>query len=227
MNKHHCLSRNCSGFIGVLGFLFLIVLMQVFILIYVSRTVNIVDAFKTNLALFYNFLSTHGWYIIISLAFLPTFGIPISPLWILVGTIWEIKLSLIIVAICLMFNLIFSYFFYQKCFNQILYKWILKKKNLTQLLHTNRLNSIKWCFLIQLMPQLPYAGQNYILSTLEEVNFWHYLSIGWLFQFLWATGFILSGNALKYGQWGLTVFGLILLAIYLTHKGFAYYKKRQ
>jgi SNARE associated Golgi protein. len=206
-------------------FIGLIVLMELCILVCVGRTVNVVDAFKTNLVLFYHFLSTHGWCMIAALAFLPTFGIPISPLWILAGVFWGIKLSLIIVALCLVFNLIFSYFFYQKCFNQILYKWILKKKDLTQLLHTDRLNSIKWCLLIQLIPQVPYMGQVYVLSSLKEVNFWHYLSISWLFQFLWAVGFILGGNALKYGQWGLMAFGLILLIIYLMHKGFARYRK--
>lgn len=225
MDKVYCSKKSCSGNVGFLGFIFLIVLIQILILLYLSRTINVFEAFKTNLSLFYNFLSSHGWYVIAALAFLPTFGFPISPFWILAGVIWGIKLSLVIVSICLIFNLIFSYFFYKKCFNQLLYKWLLKKKNIPQLLHTNRLNSIKWCFLIQLMPQLPYAGQSYILSTLEEVNFWHYLSISWLFQFLWALGFILGGNALKYGQWGFTIFGLILLAIYLTHKGFAYYKR--
>ena len=225
MHKYYRSGQNHSGSIGLLVFICLIVLMQICILIYAGRAVNIVETFKTNLALFYDFLSTHGWYVIAALAFLPTFGIPISPLWILAGVFWGIKLSLVIAALCLVFNLIFSYFFYQKCFNQLLYKWILKKKNLTQLFYTDRLNSIKWCFFIQLMPQLPYVGQVYVLSTLKEVNFWHYLSISWLFQFLWAAGFILGGNALKYGQWGLTVLGLILLAIYLTHKGFAYYKK--
>lgn len=222
---HH--RKNCSGTLGLWGMVFLIILMQVCILLYLSRTINVFEAFKANLTSFYHFLSTHGWYVIGALAFLPTFGLPISPLWILAGVIWGLKLSLIIVALCLIFNLIFSYFFYQKCFNQLLYKWLLKKRNLTQLLHTDRLNSIKWCFLIQLMPQLPYTGQIYILSTVKEVNFWHYLSISWLFQFLWAAGFILGGNALKYGQWGLTIFGLILLVFYLTHKGFAYYKKLQ
>lgn len=225
MDRKHQLKRPCSGFAGMFAFMMLIVLIQVFVLIYLSRTVNVFEAFKTNLTLFYHFLSTHGWYVIAALAFLPTFGFPISPLWVLAGVIWGMKLSLVIVAICLIFNLIFSYFFYKKCFNQLIYRWILKRKNLTHLIQTSRMNSIKWCFLIQLMPQLPYAGQSYILSTIEEVHFWHYLSISWLFQFLWALGFILGGNALKYGQWGLTIFGLILLAIYLTHKGFAYYKK--
>ena len=225
MRKFCYAGRRRFGAVGILGFLLLIVLMQIFILLYLGRTTNVLEAFKTNLAMFYRFLSTHGWYVIGALAFLPTFGLPISPLWILAGVIWGLKLSLIIVALCLIFNLIFSYFFYQKCFNHVLYKWLLKNKELPQLIRTDRMNSIKWCFLIQLMPQLPYTGQTYILSTLKEVNFCHYLSISWLFQFLWAIGFILGGNALKYGQWGLTIFGLILIAIYLTHKGFAYYKK--
>ena len=210
---------------GALSLILLFTLVQVFILVYLSRTMDIMEAMRINLALFYNFLATHGWYIVLSLAFLPTFGIPISPIWILAGAVWQLKLSLIIVAICLFFNLVFSYFFYQKCFNQLIYKWILKNKQFPQLVRTDRMNSIKWVFLIQLMPQLPYAGQCYILSTVKEVNFWHYLSISWLFQFLWALGFILGGSAIKYGQWGLTIFGLILIAIYLTHKGFAYYRK--
>lgn len=225
MDKTYRSSWSCSGFVGALGLMFLVILLQIFVLIYLQRTMDVFGALKSNISLFYNFLSSHGWYIIIALAFLPTFGVPISPLWVLTGVFWGLRLPLIIVAICLFFNLIFSYFFYQKCFNRLIYKWLLRKKEWAKLIPKNRRESIKWCFLIQLMPQLPYTGQCYILATLKEVNFWHYLSISWLFQFLWALGFILGGNALKYGQWGLTLFGLILLVIYLTHKGFAYYKK--
>lgn len=225
MSKPYRLNRRCFGFVGVLGLTLLIVLLQVFVLIYVCRTGNFFDSFRRGLSLLYDFLSSHRWYIVGALAFLPTLGFPISPLWILAGALWGMRISLTIVAVCLVFNLVFSYLFYQRCFNRLLYKWLLKKKRLTRLLRTDRMNSIKWCFLIQLMPQLPYAGQCYVLSTIEEVNFWHYLSISWVFQFLWALGFILGGNALKYGQLGLTIFGLILLVVYLTYKGFEYYKK--
>lgn len=173
---------------------------------------------------FYRWVGGHAGLLVLSLLFLPTFGVPISPLWILSGMLWGIHVSLTLCFLCIGFNLVFSYFFYRKCFNSWLYKIILRNKPLPKIPYNSRGRSLRLVLLIQLIPHMPYSVQTYILSSLREVNFWHYMSISWIFQFAWACGFIFGGESIKLGQWGLTILCLILIGSYLTCRGYYYYK---
>ncbi len=172
----------------------------------------------------YHYLSQHGWWVVAGLLFMPTFGLPISPLWILAGTLWGVKLGFFISFVCLGFSLIFSYIFYKKCLNKLLFTIIFRGKKVPSFRPTSRLTSMKWVLLIQLVPQIPYVLQCYVLSTLREVQFVHYLSLSWIFQAFWAYGFIYGGNILKTGQWGMMLFVIIFVGAYLTYKGYRYYK---
>ena len=163
------------------------------------------------------FLVHHEFVLVALLLLLPTFGFPVSLLFVLTGAVWSIRLAMTICFVCLGFNLVFSYFFYRKCLNKFLFRLIFKDKKALDI-NPRHMSSIRWVLLIQLIPQIPYAGQCYLLATIKDVKFWHYLSISWFFQFLWACGFILGGNFIQLGQWGILGFCLVMLLIYGVNK---------
>ena len=230
MKKAYCNKQVCSGFVGTISLWLLVIFLQVFLFIYLSRQMDVFAVLQKNCSLIFGFLENHPWGIIFALLLAPSFGVPTSLLWILSGALWGIKTGMFICFICLGVNLIFSYFFYKNCVNKFLSRCFFKDKFPSLACNANnanasRLVSIKWVFLLQLIPHMPYIAQCYILATLKEVNFWHYLSISWFAQSLWAFGFICLGYTLKAGQWGITLFAIIFMAIYLTRKGYHYFKK--
>lgn len=227
MKKTYCHQQACRGFVGTIGFWLLFIALQIFLIIYLSRQMDFWGALQANFKKFYSILENHRLGLMVALLIAPTFGVPISLLWILAGAFWGVKVGLFICFICIGINLVFSYFFYKKCLNKFLFRSIFKNQEIRKINLTSkaRLTSIKWVFLIQLIPHIPYIAQCYILATLNEVNFWHYLSISWIFQSLWAWGFICGGNALKTGQWGITIFLILLIAIFLTRKCYYFFKK--
>lgn len=226
MKKTYRIRQNNLGSVAFVSLLVFIVVAQIAVLVYLTKTTNWVGVLQEVLAVFYRYIEQHAWYVVFSLLFLPTFGLPISPLLILAGALWGIKIGLTISFICIGFNLVFSYLFYRKCLNKFLFKLIFRKKQLPDFSNETQRGSLKMVFLIQLIPQLPYVAQCYILSTLKNINFWHYLSISWIFQALWAVGFICGGSSIVSKQWEITFACFILLAIYLTYKGFRFYFKK-
>ena len=226
MEKTYRLRQARRGSVAIVSLLAFILVLQICLLVYLTRTTHCWSILHDLLINFYKLIEQHAWSVVFSLMFLPTFGLPISPLLILAGALWGIKIGLIISFICIGFNLVFSYVFYRKCLNKLLFKLIFRKTKLPDFSNASERGSLKMVFLIQLIPQFPYAAQCYILSTLNNINFWHYLSISWLFQALWALGFICGGSSIVSKQWEITFACLILLAIYLTYKGFRFYFKK-
>ena len=213
-----------SGFIGKIAlFVFLALSLGAF-MVYLSRTGDSSSLFREALAGFYNLVHRHPWLLVLSLLFLPTFGVPISPLLVLAGSCWNLEVALKIVFVCIGFNLIFSYFFYQRCLNRFLIKLIFRNKQIRRPRPNTRFNSLRWCLLIQLIPHLPYSVQCYILATLKEVRFCHYLAVSWLVQFIWAIGFVCGGRAIYTGHFGLTIFCVFLVILYTLYRCFAHYR---
>lgn len=225
MKKANRSQRTQGSFVGLVAFWSLLILIQVFVLIYILRTTEAWDIIKIRLSEFYIFISKHALLLLVGMLFLPTFGIPISPFFVLAGAIWGIHVGLTICFLCIGFNLIFSYFFYRKCLNKFLFKLIFRKKGIPNIKKRSDLSSFKWVFLIQLVPHLPYSAQCYILSTVQDIRFWHYLGLSWIVQFIWACGFVCGGQAIKTGEWGLTIFCILLIGIFLTRKAYHYFKK--
>lgn len=226
MEKTYRLRQARLGSVAFVSLLAFILVLQIWCLFYLTRTTNCWSVLQDVLVNFYKFIEQHAWGVVLSLLFLPTFGLPISPLLILAGALWGIKIGLVISFICIGFNLVFSYVFYRKCLNKFLFKIIFRKTKMPDFSNASQRGSLKMVFLIQLIPQLPYIAQCYILSTLNNIDFWHYLSISWLFQFLWAVGFVCGGSSIISKQLGITLACFILLAIYLTYKGFRFYFKK-
>ena len=216
-----------GGFVGgVVLLLFLSLTVGMFV-VYLSRTGSLSSTFRDYLAIFYVFAKQHPWFLVLSLLFLPTFGVPIAPLLILAGSCWNLEVVLKIVFVCIGFNLIFSYFFYQRCLNRFLIKLIFRNKQIRQPRPNTRFNSLRWCLLIQLIPHLPYSVQCYILATLKEVRFCHYLAVSWLVQFIWAVGFVCGGRAIYTGHFGLTIFCVFLLVVYVLYRCFCRWRRQR
>lgn len=210
--------QNSHGFISKISLIGLFSLLGVFVLAYLASQGEYFSYLHQQLALFYNLIKHHAGLLLFSLLFLPTFGIPLSPMLVCTGALWPIKSACVISFCCIGFNLVFSYFFYKKCLNRFLFSLIFRHAKLPEIPTDRRLTSLRWCFLIQLIPHIPYSIQCYILATLKDVHFWHYLSISWLMQSLWAIGFICSGQAILSGQLGWAVFSALILGIYLTYR---------
>lgn len=207
-----------SGFVGeVVLLLFLLFAVGMFA-VYLSRMGSSPSTFRDYLAAFHGFAKQHPWFLVLSLLFLPTFGVPIAPLLILAGSCWNLEVALKIVFVCIGFNLVFSYFFYKRYLNRFLMKLIFRNKQIRQPRPNTRFNSLRWCLLIQLIPHLPYSVQCYILATLKEVRFCHYLAVSWLVQFIWTVGFVCGGRAIYTGHFGLTIFCIFLVVVYVTYR---------
>lgn len=217
--------QGSASSVGLVCFWLFTLLLFAIYFAYINREGNFWLMFQKNLFEIYQWVGHHAGLLVLSLLFLPTFGVPISPFWVLAGALWDVKLSLVICFLCIGFNLVLSYFFYRKCLNRLLFKLIFRNKPIPKFPQISHLRSLRLVLLIQLIPHIPYSAQCYLLSILQEVNFWHYLSLSWAFQFLWACVFILSGESIKVGQWGLTIFCFILLCAYLTYRGYLYYKR--
>ena len=216
----------CGGFIGKVALFLLLLLLVGLFWIYFDRKNGGFSVFSSLLSDLYAFAQRHSWFLVLSLLFLPTFGVPLSPLSVLAGSCWDLYVAFNVVFVCIGFNLTFSYFFYKKCLNRFLAALIFRNRQIRKPRPNTRLNSIRWCLLVQLIPHLPYSAQCYILATLKEVHFWHYLSISWVVQCIWAVGFICSGKAIVSKHFGLALFCVILLAAYITYRCFCHYRKQ-
>lgn len=213
-----------SGFVGKVVLSFFLLFAVGGFVVYLSRTGDFSSTFRDCLVAFYGFAKQHPWFLVLSLLFLPTFGVPIAPLLVLTGSCWDLEVALKIVFACIGFNLILSYFFYKRCLNRFLLKLIFRNKQIRQPRPNTRFNSLRWCLLIQLIPHLPYSVQCYILTTLKEVRFCHYLAVSWLIQFIWAIGFVCGGRAIYTGHCGLTIFCVFLIVVYTLYRWFAHYR---
>ena len=215
-----------GGFVGKVALLVFLALSLGAFAVYLVRTSGSSSLFRETLAGFYNLVHQHPWLLVLSLLFLPTFGVPISPLLILVGSRWELRTALWIGFVTIGFNLIFSYFFYKRCLNRFLLKLIFRNKPVQKPHVSTYFDSIRWCFLIQMIPHLPYSAQCYLLATLKEVRFCHYLAVSWLVQFIWAIGFVCGGRAITTGHFGLTIFCVFLIVVYTLYRCFRHYRKQ-
>ena len=215
-----------SGFVGKVALLLFLSLSVGMFAVYLSRTDNLPSVLREFLAAFYDLAKQHPWFLVLSLLFLPTFGVPIAPLLILAGSCWNLEVALKVVFVCIGFNLVFSYFFYKRCLNRFLVKLIFRNKPIRRPSPNTRFNSLRWCLLIQLIPHLPYSVQCYILATLKEVRFCHYLAVSWLVQFIWAIGFVCGGCAIYTGHFGLTIFCVFLIVVYTLYRCFCRWRRQ-
>ena len=165
-----------NGFVGKIALLLFLSLSAVVFVVYLSRTGSSLSAFRDCLAAFYGFAKQHPWFLVLSLLFLPTFGIPIAPLLILAGSCWNLEVALKIVFICIGFNLILSYFFYKRCLNRFLIKLIFRNKQIRQPRPNTRFNSLgigqkETCAatatIQEICPCQPQLGQQFIRYMLH------------------------------------------------------------
>lgn len=214
-----------AGLIGKFALFILLLLLGSFFIFYKIRKDSIHLQWEESLAFFHTLLQQHQGLLIVSLFLLPTFGIPLSPLFLIAGSIWRFPVALWICFLAIGTNLVLSYFFYQRCVHRWLLKLVFHNQPLRHPKSFTRRTSLRWCFLIQLIPHLPYSAQCYLLANIKEVRFWHYWSISWVVQFAWAIGFISAGKAIVSKQWGFTILGIFFLFIYFTYQKFAHYRQ--
>lgn len=213
--------------IGVVSFFLCISIVQIIILVYLWMHYPV----QERLIYFFKFchahFASHAFYVFWAMIILPVFGFPITPFFIMAGSAWGIRWGLTFSLLGIGIGLTFSYFFYRYCLNKMLFRILFKRFNVPEGCTCSSLGSVRWVLIIQLIPGLPYMAQNYILSTIDGINFWHYLSISWIVQFLWAYGFVCGGNDWIRGNLGIKAILLLCFISWGTHRLYKYLQRQK
>ena len=209
--------------------MFVFLLIQLGVLVYFCHHYPVKECLISTFKICRDYLATHAFWMLCAVVFLPTFGVPITPFFILAGSACGMHGGLLFCLIGIGLNLVVSYFFYRHCLNKFLFRFLFKrfntqKENAVQSYRFTK--SLKWAILVQMIPTLPYAVQNYILASLTCVHFSHYLGISWLCQFIWACGFVCGGNEWGQGHVGVKAIFLLACLTWITHRAYKHLKSQ-
>ena len=142
------------------------------------------------------------------MAFLPIFPIPLSPFYLIIGTIYGVGFSLIATAVVIFINLSLAHYlatgFLRPVIDNIIskYSFTIPKVYPTEY--------IKLSIALRIAPGIPYFLKNY-LNSLAGVPLKSYLLISWPLEMLWALAFILLGESIFEGNFGLTIYSICLV----------------
>lgn len=162
------------------------------------------------------------WPFFAGLALLPLIGIPTTPLFVLAGAGFELRIALIGCAGAIAVNLILSWW--------LAHRWM--RTPLTRLLERFRCrpsaagtgNPLALLLLVRLTPGLPATLRNYG-AALVEVPFALYFVVSWSATALYAVGLIVLGDSLRNASW--TEAGIALALLVAVASGALWFRKVQ
>lgn len=162
-------------------------------------------------------LSSHPWALILSLATLPGLGFPISPIFILFGAVLGPKYGIFNTCLIGIFaQSICSAWAYALAagpLRQFVLKYLLKNRTLPTLTPQN---AWRMACILRITPGIPYALQNFVLGVIK-LPFRIYMLVSVPIQSLYCVGFIVSGGAIFSGRIGLALtVGVFLIALILA-----------
>jgi uncharacterized membrane protein YdjX (TVP38/TMEM64 family) len=136
-------------------------------------------------------------------------GIPISPLYILIGAVWGwwgLPLLALAVAVHLWLSYLLATRWLKAPIERLLARWF-KGAPLPQVQGSGS----RWVLLARFTPGLPLWIQSYLLA-LGGVPWLTYFWVSLLAQMIWGAGFIIAGGAIVSGQWSLLLLGVCIVA---------------
>lgn len=154
------------------------------------------------------FETLHPAYFLLGLAFCPLAPIPVSPLWVLAGMRFGPVGGLLISALGLLINFSIAYLLSKHFFRRQI-EWFLKKWKV-KIPVVPDADQTKFTLLVRIVPGNPLVVQNYLLG-LVGVRFSTYLIVGFIVQIFYATGFVIFGEAVFEGRFGLMLFAVLLI----------------
>ena len=159
--------------------------------------------------------ATHPAFLSLAIIFLPLFGVPVSPFFVLAGIAYGLKLGLLASAIGLTLNIILAYWIAARFLRTTIQKIVHRSGR--ALPEFPPCEYVRGTLLLRLTPGFPLSLQNYILG-LARVPFKTYLLISLPAQYFFMIGYLVSGGALFEGKLGLIIVGvsLIIASLLLT-----------
>ena len=178
---------------------------------------NFIPDIKKGWVFFSEFLTQNGPLLFLSIAILPTFILPVSPLLALVG-VWACGhdeiLACVMATLSLGINCSLTYWigtvFGVKSINQILHFFRIKSIDLPK--HEN-LNFDLWCLILRLTPGIPFVFSNLILGSLK-MPFSRYLLISIPILAVTCFGYVLAANGLIKGNINNVLGGISLILVF-------------
>lgn len=156
------------------------------------------------------FETVHPLVFVLGLILLPLVPIPVSPVWILAGMRFGPAVAILMSAGCLVGNFAIAHLLSAKLFHASIERMLVQRKFKVPKVKPG--DQAMFCLLIRLFPGMPLFIQNYLLGVVR-VNFALYVLIGLPVQLLYATGFILFGEALFEGRAGMLIFAVLFIAV--------------
>ena len=142
------------------------------------------------------------------MAFLPLFPIPISPFFIITGTIYGVGFSLTACAVAIFVNLSLAHYLATGFLRPLIDKIVSKYSYTVPEVYPTEY--VKLSIVLRITPGIPYFLKNY-LNSLAGVPFKPYILIAWPLEMLWALAFIVLGESAFEGSLGLAVYGICLV----------------
>ena len=155
-----------------------------------------------------SFETIHPVFFLIGLIVCPLLPIPVSPLWVLAGMRFGPVMGITICAVGLLINFSIAYVLSRYLIRRQI-EWLLKKWKM-KIPSVSHADHAKLTLLVRIVPGNPLFAQNYLLG-LAGVRFSSYLIIGFVVQMFYATGFVVFGEAVFEGRFGLILFALLLI----------------
>lgn len=162
----------------------------------------------------------HWIYLWLAIAFLPIVSFPVSPLLIMAGnygTFYGILLCMTALAV----NFTLAYLIAGYLFRGLIER--LLKRTRYKIPEISKDQEWKLILLFRIIPGFPLAVQNNILG-LARVSLPLYLLISLGVQFLWVPGFVVVGEGLIKGEFGMVMLGVSILVVLIILT--SYLKKR-
>ena len=142
------------------------------------------------------------------MAFLPLFPIPMSPFYLITGTIYGVGFSLAASAAAIFVNLSLAHYLETGFLRPLIDKIVSKYSYTVPQVYPAEY--IKLSIVLRITPGIPYFLKNY-LNSLAGVPFKPYILIAWPLEMLWALAFIVLGESAFEGSLGLAVYGICLV----------------
>jgi len=142
------------------------------------------------------------------MAFLPLFPIPVSPFYLITGTIYGVGFSLAASAAAIFVNLSLAHYLATSFLRPLINKIVSKYSYTVPQVYPTEY--IKLSIVLRITPGIPYFLKNY-LNSLAGVPFKPYILIAWPLEMLWALAFIVLGESAFEGSLGLALYSICLV----------------
>ncbi len=149
------------------------------------------------------------------MAVLPLLPIPLSPFFLIAGSIYGFSFSLTSIAVVILVNLSLSYYIATGLFRPLIEKIVARFSYRIPEVYPSE--HLKISVVLRITPGMPYFVKN-LLNGLVGVPFKLYIMVSWPLEMAWAIAFLILGESLFEGSFGLAVsaVSLIIVLILMT-----------